>query len=73
MGILRRFTGIYNQKRFSEHYLQSEHKWICDWEIKIIDHDKMEKSLRQKELYWYHRLTTHAPFSVNECDVYAAH
>ena len=40
-----------NQKRFHEHYLQSDHNRICDWEITLIDHAEMVKSLRQKELY----------------------
>ena len=54
-----------NQKRFHEHYLQSDHNEICDWEITIIDHAEMEKSLKQKELYWYHKLETYAPFGLN--------
>ena len=40
-----------NQKPFHEHYLQNDHKGICDWEITIIDHNETVKSLRQKELY----------------------
>ena len=62
-----------NQKRFHEHYLQNEHNGICDWEITIIDHAETVKSLRQKELYWYHKLKTYAPFGLNERDVYAAY
>ena len=51
-----------NLKRFYEHYLQNYHNGICDWEIPIIDHAETEKSLRQKELYWYHKLKTYTPF-----------
>ena len=29
--------------------------------------------LRQKELFWYHKLKTYAPFGLNERDVYAAY
>ena len=36
-----------NQKRFHEHYLQSDHSRIFDWEITIIDHAEMKKNLRQ--------------------------
>ena len=36
-------------------------------------HAKTVKSLRQKELYWYHKLKTYAPFVLNERDVYAAY
>ena len=62
-----------NQKRFHEHYLQNEHNRICDWEITIIDHAEAVKSLRQKELYWYHKLKTYAPFGLNKRDIYAAY
>ena len=62
-----------NQKRFHEHYLQYDHNKICDWEITITDHAETVKSLRQKELCWYHKLITYAPFGLNERDVYAAY
>ena len=61
-----------NQKRFHEDYLQNDHNGICDWEITIIYHAEKEKSLRQKELYWYHKLII-APFGLNERDGYAAY
>ena len=51
-----------NQKRFHKHYLQNDHNGICDWEITVIDHAETVKSLRQKELYWYYKLKTYAPF-----------
>ena len=59
-----------NHKRFHEHYLQNDHNEICDWEITITDHAETVKSLRQKELYCYHKLKTYAPYSHNERDVY---
>ena len=65
-----------NQKCFHKHYLQNEHNEICDWEITIIDHVETVKSLRQKDLYWYHKLKTFltkAPFGLNERDAYAAY
>ena len=62
-----------NQKRFHEHYLQGEHNGICDWEITIINHAETVKSLMQKELYWYQKLKTYAPFGLNERDVYATY
>ena len=33
----------------------------------------MEKSLEQKELYWYYKLKTYDPFGLNEHDVYTAY
>ena len=62
-----------NQKLFHEQYLQNDHNGICDWEITIIDHAETVKSLRQKDLDWYHKLKTYAPFGLNERDVYAAY
>ena len=54
--------------------MQNDHNGICDWEITIIDHvEIIDKALRQKELYWYHKLKTYAPFGLNERDVYAAY
>ena len=51
-----------NQKRFDEYYLQNDHNGVCYWEITVIDHAETVKSLRQKELYWYYKLKTYAPF-----------
>ena len=62
-----------NQKRFHEYYLYNNHNGICDCKITKIDHDETVKHLRQKELYWYHKLKTYAPFGLNERDVYAAY
>ena len=63
---------VHNQKSFHEHYLQSDYNGICDCGITIIDNAETEKSLMQKELYWYHKLKTYAPFGFNEHDVYTA-
>ena len=62
-----------NQKRFQEHYLQSDHNRICGWEIAIKDHAETVKSLSQKELYCNHMLKKYAPYGLNERDVYAAY
>ena len=64
-----------NQQRFHKHYLQNDHNGICDWDVTIINHTETEKSLRQKELHWYHKLKTYAPFGLNQedRDVYAAY
>ena len=62
-----------NRKLFYQHYLQNDHNEICDWEITIIDNAETVKSVRKKELYWYHKLKTYAPFGHEERDVYAAY
>ena len=33
----------------------------------------MEKSLRQKELYWYHKLNTYVPLGLNKRDAHAGY
>ena len=60
----------HNQKCFHEHYLQNDYNEICEQGITIIDHAETVKYLRQKELYWYHKLKTYARFGLNERDVY---
>ena len=62
-----------NQKLFHKHYLQNNHNKICDWKITIIDNAETVKYLKQKELYWYHKLKTYAPFGLNEGDAYTAY
>ena len=62
-----------NQKRFHEDYLQNDLNGICDWIITITEHAETVKPLRQKELYWCHKLKTYAPFGLNERNVYAAY
>ena len=61
---------VHNQKHFHEHYLQNDLNGICDCEI-ITDHAEMVKSLKKKELYWYHKTYDH--LGLNECDVYPAY
>ena len=61
------------QKRFHELYLQNDHSEICELEITIIDHVETLKSLRQKELCWYHKLKTYVSFGLNERDIYTAY
>ena len=48
---------------------QNDHNEISEWQITIIDHAETVKSLRRKELYWYHKLKTYTPFGLNERDV----
>ena len=62
-----------NQKHFHKLYPKNDHNGIYDSEISIIDHAETEKSLRQKELRWYHKLKTYAPFGLNKRDTYAAY
>ena len=54
-------------------YKQNIINGICDWEMTTIDYAEREKSLKQNELLYYHKLKTYAPFSLNERDVYAAY
>ena len=36
-------------------------------------HAETVKTLRQKELYWYHKLKIYAPYGLNERDVSAVY
>ena len=84
-SILKKFCARANNYKSTHHsfwkeqilsnqaHNQNEHNGICNWDITIIDHAETVKSLRQKELYWYHKLKTYAPFGLNERDVYAAY
>lgn len=61
-------------RNFHKHYLQSDYNRICNWEIRIIyNAAETEKSWRQKELYWHHKLKIYVSFSLNKCDFYAAY
>ena len=53
--------------RFHKHYLQNDYNGICDLEVTIIDHAETDKSLTQKELYWYQTLRIYASFDLNNC------
>ena len=84
-SILKKFRARANNYKRTHHsfrkeqilsnqaHNQNEHNGICDWDITIIDHAETVKSLRQKELYWFHNLKTCAPFYLNERDVYTAY
>ena len=61
---------VSNQAGNQKSYLQNDHSRICDWEIKIIVHAEMEKSLWQKYFYWCQKLMTYFPFGLNEHAVY---
>ena len=58
------------QKHFHEHYGSDRYNGIEDWVITLMDSSDTLKELRRKELYWMYRLKTHAPYSINERDVY---
>ena len=61
----------HKHKVFHKHCLQSDNNGIRDQKITMIEQAETEKSLRQKELYWYHRLKTCILFGLNEREVYA--
>ena len=58
------------KKRCYGHYLQRSHNGICDWEILVTHTAKMDRFLRQKELYWYNKLKTFTGFGLDKNHVY---
>ena len=66
-------NGQLRDPGFTRPILSPQSDGICEWEITIIDHAETVKSLRQNELYWYHKLKTYAPYGLNKRDIYAAY
>ena len=44
------------QKVFHEHFCLDDHNGIQDWVITLIEQVDDEKFLRQRELFWAHKL-----------------
>ena len=69
--IIKSYIAIFEKNTsYHRHFFQIDYNGICDWEILITNNAEMEKFLRQKELYWYHKLKTLAGFGPNEHHVY---
>ena len=46
---------------------------IQDWVITLIEQVDDEKFLRQRELFWAHKLDTFYPNGLNQREIYAAY
>ena len=61
------------QKVFHEHFCLDDYNGIQDWVITLIEQVDDEKFLRQRELFWAHKLDTFYPNGLNQRDIYAAY
>ena len=61
------------QKIFHEHFCSDDHNGIQDWVITLIEQVDNEKFLRQRELFWAHKLDTFYPNGLNQREIYAAY
>ena len=61
------------QKVFHEHFCSGGHNGIQDWIIALIEQVDDEKFLRQRELFWAHKLDTFYPNGLNQREIYAAY
>ena len=61
------------QKLFHEHFCSDDHNGIQDWVITLIEQVDDEKFLRQRELFWAHKLDTFYPNGLNQREIYAAY
>ena len=60
-------------KIFHEHFCSDDHNVIQDWVITLIEQVDDEKFLRQKELFWAHKLDMFYPNGLNQREIYAAY
>ena len=53
-------------------YICDGHRGLEDMQIKLIDHVKGEKELRERENHWIYKLATLAPHGLNDNDGFYA-
>ena len=58
------------QKRFHTHYTQEGHEGINDWEFTLIEKCETHKQLKEREVFWQHKLKTFLPYGLNEREEY---
>ena len=61
------------QKVFLEHFRSDGHNGIQDWIITLIEQGDDENFLRERELFWAHKLDTFYPNDLNQRGIYAAY
>ena len=63
----------FKQKIFHEHFSSDDHNGIQNWVITLIEQVDNEKFLRQKDLFWAHKLDTFYPNGLNQREIYATY
>ena len=61
------------EKFFRQHFCSDDHNGIQHWVIILIKKVDEEKFLRQRELFWAHKLDTFYPNGLNQGEIYAAY
>ena len=61
------------QKISHKLFCSDGHNGIQDWAITLIEQVDDEKFLRQRELFWAHKLDTFYPNGLNQREIYAAY
>ena len=59
------------QKNFCKHFCSDDHSGAQYWVITLSEQVDDEKFLRQKELFWAHKLDLFYPNGLNQREIYA--
>ena len=54
-----------SQQRFHEHYGQHSHNGIDDRQFTLIEQCEKREQLKEREIFWQHRLKTFYPYGLN--------
>ena len=59
-----------SQKYFHSHYIQDCHRGIDDLEVTLFQKCEAHKRLKEREMFWQHKLKTFYPLGLNEKEEY---
>ena len=58
------------QNLFHSHLIQDCHRGIDDWWVTLFEKCETHKQLKEREIFWQHKLKTSYPFNLNEKEEY---
>ena len=58
------------QKLFHDHYCLDGHLGIDDWNFTLFEQFETHKQLKEREIFWQHRLKTFYPLGLNAKEEY---
>ena len=61
-----RKKGKVSQQRFHEHYRQHSHNGIDDWQLTLIEECETHEQLKEREIFWQHRVKAFYPYGLHE-------
>ena len=59
-------TQTVGKAELHDHFCQSDHKGLEDWEFTLIDRGSGLESVRKKEMFWQYKLSTFKPNCLND-------